>query len=119
MTRTTKILFIVLAIAYGLSGIAGLTGASAIRDSLTKLGVSNTLGILIGVAEVAASVGLIIGLRKPVIGVAAATGIIALMIGAVTYHVRAHDWAGPGRADHPRPASRRRRGFRVRPQLMV
>ena len=94
MSRTTKILFIVLAAIYGAGGLASLAGAAAIRDSWTKLGVSDTLGNVIAVLEVLAAVGLLVGLRRPVVGIAAATGLVALMLGAIVYHVRAEDWAG-------------------------
>jgi len=96
MSRTTKVLFVLLAAVFGAGGIASLAGAAAIRDSWEALGVSDGLGTLIAALEILAAVGLIIGLRRPEVGVAAAVGIVALMIGAVTYHVRAEDWPGLG-----------------------
>lgn len=96
MSRTTKTLFIVLAVAFGIGGIASLAGLPAIRDSWANLGVSDTLGNLIAVLEVLAAIGLLAGLRRPALGVAAAAGLLALMIGAAIYHVRAEDWAGLG-----------------------
>jgi hypothetical protein len=94
MSRTTKALFILLAVVFGPGGVASLAGAAAIRDSWEALGVSDGLGALIALLEILAAIGLIIGLRRPEVGVAAATGIVALMIGAVVHHVRAEDWAG-------------------------
>lgn len=94
MSRTTKTLFVVLAAAFGVGGVASLAGLPAIRDSWAKLGVSDDLGNLIGVLEVLAAIGLIVGLRRPAVGVAAATGLTALMIGAVIYHLRARDYPG-------------------------
>ncbi len=96
MSRTTKILFIVLAVAFGPGGVAGLAGADVIRDSWEKVGVSDTLGTIIAVLEILAAIGLLVGLRRPVVGVAAAAGLVALMVGAVIYHIRAEDWAGLG-----------------------
>lgn len=94
MSRTTKSLFILLAVAFGPGGVASLLGADPIRDAWAELGVSDSLGTLIALLEILAAIGLVIGLRRPRIGIAAAGGIIALMIGAVVYHVRAEDWAG-------------------------
>lgn len=94
MSRSTKILFTLLAVVYGLGGLASLFGAAAIRDSWARLGVSDSLGTVIAALEILAAIGLLIGLRRPPLGVAAATGIVALMLGAVVYHVRAEDWAG-------------------------
>jgi hypothetical protein len=45
----------------------------------------------IGVLEWAALAGLLIGLGVPALGVAAATGIVLLMIGAMIFHLRAGD----------------------------
>ncbi len=94
MSRTTKTLFVLLALVFGIGGLASLAGAAAIRDSWTELGVGDGLGTVIAMLEILAAVGLLVGLRRPVLGVAAAMGLVALMIGAIIYHARAQDWAG-------------------------
>ena len=58
--------------------------------------MSDGLGTTTGVMEVLTAVGLVIGLRRLPLGIAAATGLVALMVGAVIYHLRAADWAGLG-----------------------
>jgi len=96
MSRTTRTLFVVLAVAYGSGALAALAGAAAVRDSWAEVGVSDGLGTAIGLLELAAAVGLLLGLRRgwTPLGTAAAAGLTALMIGAVAYHVRADDALG-------------------------
>jgi hypothetical protein len=82
----------------GLGGgaVAALAGAAAVRDSWDRIGVGDALGTVIGLLELAAAAGLLIGLRRgwSWLGTAAAAGLAALMLGAVIYHVRADDAAG-------------------------
>lgn len=49
---------------------------------------------LIGVAELAAACGLVLGLRFPKLGLSAAIGMAVLLAGAVGYHVRWGDFTG-------------------------
>jgi hypothetical protein len=46
---------------------------------------------LIAVPEAAAAVGLLAGLAVAPLGVAAATGLVALMAGALAFRIRVHD----------------------------
>jgi uncharacterized membrane protein YphA (DoxX/SURF4 family) len=55
------------------------------------LGVSTNLYRLVGALEVAAAAGLVIGLFWPPLGIAAAVGLVLLLIGAVGAHRRAGD----------------------------
>ncbi len=100
MSRITKVLFVLLAAVYGSGAVAALAGAAAVRDSWEKIGVPDGLGTVIGLLELAAAAGLLLGLhpRLSWLGTAAAAGLTALMIGAVAYHVRADDSAGAGPA---------------------
>jgi uncharacterized membrane protein YphA (DoxX/SURF4 family) len=66
-----------------------LKGPSAQLQS--HMGLSPGLVRFIGVAEVLAAVGLIVGLFWRPLGIAAAVGFAALLIGAVGFHSRAGD----------------------------
>jgi uncharacterized membrane protein YphA (DoxX/SURF4 family) len=59
------------------------------------MGLSDGLVRFIGLAELAATAGLIIGIfwRPP--GIAAAVGLGILLVGAVAFHARAGDYADP------------------------
>jgi uncharacterized membrane protein YphA (DoxX/SURF4 family) len=61
----------------------------------SHMGLSAGLVRFIGLAEVAAAVGLIIGLFWQPLGIAAAIGFTITMIGAVGFHAKAGDYANP------------------------
>ena len=68
-----------------------LTGQRQMVDRMAHLGVSAGLTRVLGVLEVAAVAGFLLGLFWPLLGVAAAAGIVAQMIGAAVFHTRAKD----------------------------
>ncbi|MFE9650727.1 DoxX family protein [Streptomyces sp. NPDC006365] len=61
----------------------------------SHLGLSAGLVRFIGLAEVAAAVGLIVGLFWQPLGIAAAMGFAITMVGAVGFHAKAGDYADP------------------------
>jgi hypothetical protein len=72
----------------GAAKLAGAKQSIAIRD---RLGVTPWLWRGIGVLEVGAAAGLTAGLAVPVLGIAAAVGLVLLLIGAIGAHARSHD----------------------------
>jgi DoxX-like protein len=87
----TVVLSVLVAAAVLGSGAAKLAGAKqsiAIRD---RLGVTPWLWRGIGILEVGAAAGLTAGLAVPVLGIAAAVGLVLLLIGAIGAHARAND----------------------------
>jgi DoxX-like family len=87
----TIVLSVLVAAAVLGSGAAKLAGAKqsiAIRD---RLGVAPWLWRAVGVLEVAAAGGLAAGLTVPALGIAAAVGLVLLLIGAIGTHARSHD----------------------------
>ena len=84
---------IVLVAAMGGIGGMKLTGNEEGVKQAVRLGYDN-IRIPIGVAEVLAAVAVLIGAvvtDLEWLGVAAGVGIIAMMLGAMGYHVRARD----------------------------
>jgi hypothetical protein len=84
---------IVLVFAMGGIGAMKLTGNEEGIKQAVRLGYDN-IRIPIGVAEVLAAVGVLIGAAVSDLewlGAAAGFGVIAMMIGAAGYHVRARD----------------------------
>ena len=61
----------------------------------SHMGLSAGLVRFVGLAEVAAAGGLIIGLFWQPLGIAAAIGFTITMIGAVGFHAKAGDYADP------------------------
>ncbi|HEX2307280.1 MAG TPA: DoxX family protein [Jatrophihabitantaceae bacterium] len=91
MFVVTVILTIVLCVAYLASGAMKIAGLPMARDAAEHFGIPWNGYRGIGVLEWAAVAGLLIGLGVPALGVAAATGIVLLMIGAMIFHLRAGD----------------------------
>jgi hypothetical protein len=61
----------------------------------SHMGLSAELVRFIGLAEVAAFVGLVVGLFWQPLGIAAAVGLGITMIGAAGFHAKAGDYANP------------------------
>ncbi|PVE12015.1 DoxX family protein [Streptomyces scopuliridis] len=91
-------------IAYAVVGIllaAVLTGSAVgtftrqekIVGSMTGLGVPESWLSRLATLKSAGAVGLIVGLWVPLLGVAAAIGVILYFIGAAVTHLRAKDYA--------------------------
>ena len=80
-----------LALLFGAAAATKLLNMSysiAIRD---RLGISARSWYWIGFLELAGSVGVLVGLAIPELGVAAAIGLAFLSIGAIAAHLRAGD----------------------------
>lgn len=93
MTALEWITTALLVIAMGGIGGMKLVGNETGIEQAVRLGYDK-IRIPIGIAEVAAAVGVIIGAAVTDLewlGVAAAVGIIVMMIGAAGFHIRAGD----------------------------
>lgn len=91
MSVTALIMSIVLAALILGSGVPKVLQQPRMLASAEHLGYSAAAFRNIGLLEVAAAAGLIIGLFWAPLGIAAAVGLVALMIGAVLAHRRAGD----------------------------
>ena len=74
-----------------LPGAAKLLSHPKMRDSAARFGIRWRRYRLIGVAELAAAAGFLVGLRWHPLGLAAAAGMTVLLTGAVITHRRAGD----------------------------
>ena len=86
-------LSLLLAAACLLPGSAKLLGHPKMQKSAAHFGIPWHHYRLIGVAELAAAAGVLAGLWWHPLGVAAASGMILLLIGALITHRRALDSA--------------------------
>ena len=91
MFIATIVLSVLLAAAFLGSGAAKLAGAKQSLEIRDRLGLAAGLWRSIGVLEIAAAVGLAVGLAVPALGIAAAAGLVLLLIGAIGAHARSHD----------------------------
>ncbi|MEU4011416.1 DoxX family protein [Streptomyces pseudogriseolus] len=87
------ILSVLLALASLAAGAPKAQLKGSVPDELMAKGLSAGLVRLIGVSEVAAGIGLIAGIWCQPLGVAAATGMLVVMLGAIGYHVKWGDYA--------------------------
>ncbi|MEU4775668.1 DoxX family protein [Micromonospora sp. NPDC023644] len=85
------VLTLILAAVFLGTAVPKLTGQTQMRERMDHLGVSPGLTRLLGVLELAAVAGLLLGLLWPPLGIAAAIGLALQMVGAVVYHARAKD----------------------------
>ena len=86
-------LSILLTAAYLVPASAKLLGHPKMQKSAAHFGIPWRHYRLIGVAELAAAAGVLIGLWWHPLGVAAAAGMVLLLIGALITHRRALDSA--------------------------
>jgi DoxX-like family len=91
MAVATIVVSLIVAAVLAGSSATKLLGTRFSRDTAAHLGYSQGLNRLIGVCEAAAVVGLIAGLFWRPFAIAAAGGVVLLMIGALTFHRRAGD----------------------------
>jgi DoxX-like family len=90
MSIARTVVTVVAALWVGFSAVSVLLRAGWIRKALTDYGVPRSWWTWLGVAKLAGSAGLVIGLFVPWIGVAAAAALIVYFTGAVITVVRAH-----------------------------
>ncbi|MFN2556789.1 MAG: DoxX family protein [Nitriliruptorales bacterium] len=86
---TAYILFTVLAVAMtAYAAYVDFTGAEWVLDNMTKYGVPGSWLFLLGVLKAAGALGLLVGIGVPLVGAAAAIGLVAYFAGAVVTVVR-------------------------------
>jgi hypothetical protein len=86
------IVTIVAALWVGFSAYSILTRAAFVVEPLIEYGVPQSWWPWLGAAKAAGALGLLIGLFVPVIGVAAAIGIILYFTGAIVTVLRARSY---------------------------
>ncbi|MFE6920041.1 DoxX family protein [Nocardia sp. NPDC057663] len=92
MNTAYVIVTVVAALWVGFSAFSLLRRAAFVVDPLVEYGVPQTWWTPLGLAKAAGSIGLIVGLWIPAIGVAAAIGLILYFAGAVVTVLRARSY---------------------------
>jgi hypothetical protein len=80
------------ALACGYAVYQNFTRASFVTETAERLGISTSLMAPFGALLAAAAAGLLAGFAVPGLGTAAASGLIAYFVVAVSAHLRAHDF---------------------------
>ncbi|MEU5312608.1 DoxX family protein [Streptomyces sp. NPDC021562] len=87
----TIVLTVALSLVFLPLGLAKLAAAPVMRQAAAHLGMSIRLYRVVGALEVAGVAGLLTGLTRTPLGVAAATGLALLMAAAAVVHLRHGD----------------------------
>jgi hypothetical protein len=64
-----------------------------ILTNMARVGVSESWITTLGAVKAAGALGLLIGIRVPLIGIAAAVGLVLFFVGAIVTHLRARDYS--------------------------
>lgn len=96
MSLAALVLSLVLALAMLVSGGLKIVRAPRIVRLMAVVGVPPQRLPVLGALQVAGAVGLLGGLAWPLLGIAAATGLVLYFAGAVAAHLRVHDPARQG-----------------------
>ncbi|GHF94550.1 DoxX family protein [Streptomyces filamentosus] len=89
MTTTATVVTAVAAFMAGFSGAAVLFRAKFVVEPLAAYGVPRSWWNVLGLLKLAGAAGLVVGFWVPVIGAAAAVGVVLYFAGAVITVVRA------------------------------
>jgi DoxX-like family len=91
---TTYLIVTVLAAAANLfSATCDFVRYKKVSIAMAKAGVPESWMTVLGILKAAGALGLLIGFRVPLIGTAAAIGLILFFVGAIITHLRAHDYS--------------------------
>jgi DoxX-like family len=91
MHLATIALSVLLAVEFAFTGIIKVLGTGTARTNAAHLGISLRLSRLIGIAELAAVLGLLAGIAVKPLAIVTAAAVVILMAGALGYHLRARD----------------------------
>ncbi|MCD0443488.1 DoxX family protein [Glycomyces sp. A-F 0318] len=86
------IVTVAAALWVGFSAYSILTRAAFVVEPLTEYGVPRSWWPWLGAAKAAGALGLLVGLFVPVVGVAAAIGVVLYFTGAVVTVLRARSY---------------------------
>lgn len=89
-------LSIAAALVFLLAGSMKVAMRPRVAKNLRRLGVDSGRIRVIGALEIAGAIGLIAGMWSAPLRIAAATGFVCLLIGALIYHARAGDFGRRG-----------------------
>lgn len=95
MSVAVAVVSIVLALVLTFTAYSTLTGKEVVRRGIIEVGFPPTLLWLLGLAQLAGAIGIVIGLWWPPLAIAAATCLVVYFLGAAGAHVR---------VGHPRQA---------------
>lgn len=91
MRILSTVIIVLAALAYGYAAMLNFVGAESVKVVAARIRMSQKWMIPLGVLLASGAIGLLAGLAVPVLGIAAASGLVVYFVGAMAAHVRAHD----------------------------
>jgi hypothetical protein len=85
------VVVVLAALANSVAAALNFVGAASVKATADRLRVSRTWMIPFGMLLAAGAVGLVSGFAVPVLGEAAAIGLVLYFVCALAAHARAHD----------------------------
>jgi hypothetical protein len=85
------VITVLTALAIGYAASLSIAGADSVKIVADRVQVSQTWMLPLGMVLAAGAVGLLAGFAVPVLGTAAATGLVLYFVCAIGAHVRARD----------------------------
>lgn len=79
----TWLVIVLMALPIGAAGVGKLMGVEMMHQSFQLMGLPEWFGYFIGLCELAGAIGLLI----PRLSAPAAAGLLAIMLGAISFHV--------------------------------
>jgi hypothetical protein len=92
--NAASVVAVLLALFFGCLGAAKILATPSMRVRAAHVGFSAAAYRAIGALEVAAAIGLLIGLVAPLVGGLAGIGLVLLLVGALVAHLRTGDGLG-------------------------
>jgi DoxX-like family len=74
------------------SAICDFVRYKQVSVAMARAGVPDSWMTTLGIFKTAGALGLLVGIRVPVIGLAAAIGLVLFFVAAIIVHLRAHDY---------------------------
>ena len=84
---------IMAAAANGFSATLDFIRFKQILTNMARVGVPESWITILGTLKAAGAVGLLVGIGVPLIGTAAAVGLVLFFVGAIVTHLRARDYS--------------------------
>ncbi len=84
---------VLAALANAFSATLDFIRYKQILVNMAKVGVSESWLTTLGILKAAGALGLLVGIRVPLIGIAAAIGLVLFFIAAIITHLRGRDYS--------------------------
>jgi hypothetical protein len=93
MSTAYVVVSVLLAVALAISATLDFARYQQVLINMAKAGVPESWLTMLGTLKAAGALGLLVGFGVPLIGTAAAVGVILFFVGAIITHLRVRDYS--------------------------